>query len=68
MESGEGKWLNKISYASGKLEVQQQSNNVVAPRGEAISLQTVLAEAESVFRDAKKQASIRRILYCLHKE
>ena len=58
-EPRERKWLNKISYDSGKFEVRQESNNAVALRGEAVSLQTVLAEAESVFKDAKEQASIR---------
>ena len=55
--AGEGKWLSKISYASGRLEVKQQQsgNNVVAP-----SLKTVLAEAEAVLGDAKSQASVCR--------
>ena len=59
LERGEGKWLGKISYASGKFEVRRQSNNAVALRGEAVGLQTVLVEAEAVFRAAKKQASIQ---------
>ena len=56
--AGGGKWLSKISYASGRLEVKQQqsSNNVVAP-----SLKTVLEEAEAVFGDAKNQASVCQI-------
>ena len=55
------KWLSKISYASGKLEVRLQNNNnlVALGKGEAaVGLQTVLAEAEAVFADAKKQASM----------
>ena len=57
-DRGEGMWLNKISYDSGKFEVRQESN-VVACKEVGVSLQTLLAEAESVFRDATKQASIR---------
>ena len=54
--AGEGKWLSKISYASGRLELRQQSSNsVVAP-----SLKTVLEEAQAVFEDAKSQASVRK--------
>ena len=54
LEYRQRKWLGNISYASGKFEFRQKSS---VSRLD-VDFEAVLAEAKSVFEEAKKQGCI----------